>query len=125
MFLATLLTPEGLVLRQEVERLHLPGEDGELDILAHHTPLIISLKPGVVAFHLEETKEKEDQHFFIWGGVANIQLGETLLLAQKACPLEDFHQEELERRLQQQSLPPAENALVQAQLEALHRYRFV
>lgn len=131
-FSTRLLTPEGPMAQEEVERLHLPGEDGELDVLAHHMPLIVSLRPGVVSFHKKDTKGIEDRHFFIWGGLADIHLEETRILALRAILLFDLDQVDLEKKLHKLSNAVEKNEkiqekihLVQAQLDALERYRYV
>lgn len=122
-FLVKLLTPEGRVKQEEVERLHLPGKDGELEILAGHTPLIISLRAGVVRFHPEDRKNTEASDFFIWGGLANIRHEDVTLLVSQVCPLFELDPQEIEKRLN--AIPPVkpeEVLLIQAQLEALERY---
>ena len=40
------VTPEGPAFEGEAEIVVVPGTAGELGIMAHHAPLVSSLKPG-------------------------------------------------------------------------------
>ncbi|HOJ83336.1 MAG: F0F1 ATP synthase subunit epsilon [Dethiobacteria bacterium] len=44
------VTPEKKVLREEVESIIAPGTEGYLGVLPRHSPLLTTLKPGVVQY---------------------------------------------------------------------------
>lgn len=44
------VTPERKILREEVESVIVPGTEGYLGVLPRHTPLLTTLKPGVVYY---------------------------------------------------------------------------
>lgn len=57
------------------------GHDGELGILAGHTPLITLLKPG--AMHLK-TADGKDEIIYVKGGVLEVQPNVVTVLADSA-----------------------------------------
>ena len=44
------VTPERIVVQQDVEYASLPGKDGQFGILANHAPIAAALDIGVVEF---------------------------------------------------------------------------
>jgi len=44
------VTPERKILKEEVESVIAPGAEGLLGVLPRHTPLLTTLKPGVVYY---------------------------------------------------------------------------
>lgn len=67
MFKLTLVTPEKkLVLDQELEKIIVPGERGELDILPGHSPLITTLSTGILRWKLR-SEPKENEAVISWG----------------------------------------------------------
>ena len=44
------VTPERKILGEEVESVIAPGTEGYLGVLPRHTPLLTTLKPGVVSY---------------------------------------------------------------------------
>ena len=48
-FTFDLVSPEKLLLSEEVEMVVVPGAEGDFGVLIGHAPLISSLRPGVIA----------------------------------------------------------------------------
>ena len=48
----SLVTPEGPAFEGEVEMLIVPGQDGEIGVLARHAPLVATLKAGGTRVHI-------------------------------------------------------------------------
>ena len=65
----------------EISVLVATGHDGELGILAGHTPLITLLKPG--AMHLK-TADGKDEIIYVKGGVLEVQPNVVTVLADSA-----------------------------------------
>jgi F-type H+-transporting ATPase subunit epsilon len=82
-----LVSPERLLVAAEVESVVVPGTEGYFTVLAHHAPLMSTLKPGVV-----EVKDLAGavQKFFVRGGFADVTPKGLTLLADQAIPLEDL-----------------------------------
>jgi F-type H+-transporting ATPase subunit epsilon len=98
------VTPERKVFEAEVERVEVPGLDGELGILPGHTELVSLLKPaGLLTYHVgNETGEMA-----ISDGLVEISADRVTVLANKATRPEDIDlaralktKEEAEQRLQ-------------------------
>ncbi len=79
------VTPERIMLSEEVTQTIAPGSDGELGILANHAPLMTSLKPGEVKVTLADGRTTA--HIVISGGfmeVAGGEAGHTTIIADSA-----------------------------------------
>ncbi len=70
-----------------VEMAFVPGKMGELGIAPRHTPLITTLKPGLVRLQLPENKEES---FFVSGGLLEIQPHVVTILSDSASRTEDM-----------------------------------
>ena len=57
-FSVSLVTPDGPAFEGEAEMLIVPGQDGEIGVLARHAPLIATLKAGSTRVHLGEGDER-------------------------------------------------------------------
>lgn len=81
------VTPERKVFEAEVERVEVPGFDGELGILPGHTPLVSLLRPaGLLTYHIgNETGEMA-----ISDGLVEISANQVTVLANKASRPEDI-----------------------------------
>lgn len=81
------VTPERKVFEADVERVEVPGLDGELGILPGHTELVSLLKPaGLLTYHIgNETGEMA-----ISDGFVEVSAGRVTVLANKAARPEDI-----------------------------------
>ena len=59
MFEVSLVTPEGPAYEGEAEMLIVPGDAGEIGVLARHAPLVAMLKAGSTRVHLGDGEVKE------------------------------------------------------------------
>ncbi len=85
-----LVTPERLVLREEIDQATIPTQDGEITVLPHHAALVANVAAGVL--HLVRGNEEED--VAVTGGVVQIsEGGRVRVLAETA---ERGHELELE-----------------------------
>jgi F-type H+-transporting ATPase subunit epsilon len=53
-FAVSLVTPEGATFEGEAEMLIVPGESGEIGVLARHAPLVALLKAGATRVHVRQ-----------------------------------------------------------------------
>lgn len=81
------VTPERKVFEAEVDRVEVPGLDGELGILPGHTELVSLLKPaGLLTYHVgNETGEMA-----ISDGLVEVSADRVTVLANKATRPEDI-----------------------------------
>jgi F-type H+-transporting ATPase subunit epsilon len=71
----------------QVELAILPGEAGELGVLPGHAPLLARLKAGAVRLQLSDQREQEK--FFIAGGLLEVQHDRVTVLADVAVRARD------------------------------------
>jgi F-type H+-transporting ATPase subunit epsilon len=77
-FHVTVLTPERTVFEGEAIHLLAPGSEGYLGVLAHHAPLLTSLKPGRLAVRTADGREHE---FTVTGGFLEVSDNSARVLA--------------------------------------------
>src|SRR5215470_13378110 len=81
------VTPERKVFEAEVERVEVPGFDGELGILPGHTELVSRLKPaGLLTYHQGDSQFQ----MAISDGFVEVGPDRVIVLAQKAAKPEDI-----------------------------------
>ena len=81
-----LVSPAKLLFSGDVESVVLPGTEGEMTILPQHSPLLTSLRPGVVVM----TDAKGPQKIFVRGGFAEVNPKGLIVLAERAIPMAEF-----------------------------------
>jgi len=59
-FDVSLVTPDGPVFEGEVEMLVVPGEAGEIGVLARHAPLVAMLKAGSTRIYRDRAQGRLD-----------------------------------------------------------------
>ena len=91
-----LVSPEQMLLSEDVTMVTLPGTEGYFGVLAGHAPVIATLRPGVI-----EVKDGEsgDMRIFVRGGFAEVDPTKVVVLAEEAIPLSDFDVEALDSRI--------------------------
>jgi len=81
------VTPERKVFEAEVDRVEVPGLDGELGILPGHTDLISQLKPaGLLTYHIGEEKGEMS----ISDGFVEVNPDHVIVLANRAARPEEI-----------------------------------
>lgn len=74
------VSPERVVLREEVDSLVVPAHEGYLGVLPGHAPLITGLEPGVVQYKAEGQTKK----LAISGGFMEVYNNKATILADTA-----------------------------------------
>jgi len=77
-----LVTPEALVFSSDVEMVVVPGVNGDFGVLVGHSPMISSLRPGVVDVY--ESGSQIAKRIFIQDGFAEVNQERCTILARKA-----------------------------------------
>lgn len=75
------VTPEKIVVSEEVQIVASPGSEGEFGVLSGHTPFLTSLKIGTV--HYTDASGKE-HYVFVSGGFAEALPDKVTVLAESA-----------------------------------------
>jgi len=92
-----LVSPQRLLVSEPVEMVVVPGAEGDLGVLPGHSPLIATVRPGVIAIH-EDTAIKE--RIFVAGGFCDISPSHCTVLAEEAVRVEDIDRNAAEQRLE-------------------------
>jgi F-type H+-transporting ATPase subunit epsilon len=112
-FELTIVTPEGEAYRGEVERVVLPGSEGEFGVLTSHERFLSPLKIGAI-----EIQSAEGSLFAaITDGFAEVS-GDHVAVLVDACELEH----EIDSAEADERVTEAERALARAAGEEPHRY---
>jgi F-type H+-transporting ATPase subunit epsilon len=115
-----LVSPEQLLLSADADMVTIPGSEGDMGVMAGHTPVITTLRPGIITV----AGGKEAQRFFVLGGFAEITQAKLTVLADEAIPANDLDShiatatEDLAK-----ATTDAEKSLRQAKLDSLMRLR--
>ena len=88
-----LVSPERLLVSREVEQVVVPGSEGEMTVLAHHAPLLTTLKPGLLDIGLPGGGEH--QRYFVRGGFAEVSPAGLTVLAETAIDLVELDASQL------------------------------
>jgi F-type H+-transporting ATPase subunit epsilon len=88
----TVVSPERPLYDGEVERVVVPGSEGELGILPRHAPLIAALGPGLVRLHTKSG----DERFGIRGGFMLVKQNVVTLLVTDAVKPADIDRSKVE-----------------------------
>ena len=75
------VTPERILVREDVDEVVVPGEDGYLGVLPGHTPLLATLKSGDLWYR----KGQEKTHVEIAGGFAEVLPDRVTILAEASA----------------------------------------
>ena len=120
-----LVSPERLLMSEDVDMVTVPGADGYFGVLAGHAPIMSALRPGVI-----EVKggEEPEMKLFILGGFAEVTPTKISVLAEEAIPFPEFTIEMLDQRIKdaEEELAAATNDSDRARYaESLDQLRLV
>jgi len=91
-----LVSPERLLLSQEVDMVVVPGEEGDFGVLERHSPMISTLRPGVIQVH---DGGSVAESIFVAGGFAEVTPTRCTVLAEEALPVGEIDRAATEQRL--------------------------
>ncbi|PHP68443.1 F0F1 ATP synthase subunit epsilon [Zhengella mangrovi] len=91
-----LVSPERLLISEEVETVVIPGADGEMTVMASHAPLMTSIRPGVMTVNMSGGKA---ERYVIFGGFADVMPESCTVLAEAAVHVDDIDRGDLEQRI--------------------------
>jgi F-type H+-transporting ATPase subunit epsilon len=93
-----LVSPERLLVSEQVESVVIPGAEGEMTVMAQHAPVMTTIKPGVVTVKAASGGE---ERYVVFGGFADILPSGCTLLAESAVPVKDIDRADIARRIQE------------------------
>jgi F-type H+-transporting ATPase subunit epsilon len=90
-----LVSPARLLFSGDVASVQIPGSEGEMTIMPGHSPVLATLKPGVVVVQKDSGTEK----MFVRGGFAEVNAAGLTVLAETAISLADLDQAALSQQI--------------------------
>jgi len=92
-FTFDLVSPERRLAQMDATEVQIPGADGDMTAMAHHSPTITTLRPGILAvIHSGGTSE-----YVVSGGFAEITATGVSVLAEKAFLRTEAKQEHMDK----------------------------
>lgn len=91
-----LVSPERLLLSEEMDMVTIPGADGEFGVMARHIPLIATLRSGVIRCWKDQQVVRT---IFVAGGFAEVTQDRCTVLAEEAIAVADLDATALTREL--------------------------
>ena len=79
-----LVSPERLLLSEEVRMVVIPGAEGNFGALPRHAPFLSMIRPGVIEVYAEK---QVSERLFVAGGYAEVTPVRCTVLADAAMPV--------------------------------------
>jgi len=117
-----LVSPERLFFSEPVEMAVVPGTEGDFAALPHRTPLLATVRPGVIVI-FEAGRPKE--RIFVAGGFAELTEETCTVLAEEAALVSDLSLDVAQKRFDaaniayQASLDGDDETMLRAENELL------
>ena len=96
LFKFELVSPEELLLSQDVRQVLVPGTEGNFTVLPGHAPMLSTLRPGVLDMMDEQGRE---ERVYVRGGLAEVNPTGLIVLAEDAMPLADLSPDMLAQQI--------------------------
>lgn len=96
-FAFKLVSPDRTLIEDDVTMVVLPGIEGDIGVLKHHSPIITTLRPGTVRVYKQDNLESKT---FVNGGVAEITPDRCTALITEGLPLDVIDRSQLEIEIQ-------------------------
>ncbi|MEM9734082.1 MAG: F0F1 ATP synthase subunit epsilon [Pseudomonadota bacterium] len=78
-----LVSPEKLLVSGQAEMATISGVDGDMGVMANHSAVMTSLRPGLISVKMENGNEDS---YFVRGGFADVTPEGLTVLAEYAIP---------------------------------------
>lgn len=119
-----LVSPETLLFADQVQRVDLPGVEGDFGVLTGHAPIVALLRPGILTVVTGDARER----FVVLGGLAEFSNEQLTVLAEEAFAAQDLDLSEFKMRIDEMqqglALKPIGDELDQAVVQLDH-YRSI
>ena len=102
----SIVTPERLVLNEEVDQVNVPGVEGDLGVLYDHAPILTTMRAGKFSYELLSEKGNETIQMIVSGGYLEVTDNRVIVLAEAVEFLDEIDKERAKA-----SLVRAEEAL--------------
>lgn len=91
-----LVSPSRLLISEPVEMVVVPGAEGDIGVLPNHSPLICTVRPGVIKMY---EGGKVSQEIFVAGGFCEVSPERCTVMSEEAVMVVDIDATEARNRL--------------------------
>ncbi len=91
-----IVSPEKLLLSRSVDMVVIPAAEGDMGVLAGHSPMIVTLRGGTISLY---EGDRVTDRLFVAGGFAEVTTERCTILATEVMPLADVSKADGEKRL--------------------------
>jgi len=91
-----LVSPERVLVSEDVSEVIVPSNEGDFGMLPNHAPIIASLRPGALTVRGSGGERK----YFVRGGLAEGGPEQLTVLAQRAMPLDELDREKIAQEIE-------------------------
>ncbi len=91
-----LVSPERLLMSEDVQQVTVPGTEGEFTVLARHAPVLSTMRPGLLSVVGDGGDEEK---IFVRGGFAEVNPDGLTVLAEEAIHMSDLDQDALAQQV--------------------------
>ncbi len=104
-----LVSPEKVIMSQEVDMVTVPGTEGEFGVFAGHTPVMTGLRPGMVDVVVDD---KTHTRIFVRGGFAEVTAQGLTVLSEEAIPEKELNADMIAQQIKnaEEDVTDAKNA---------------
>lgn len=81
-----LVSPEKIAFSGEVDQVDIPGTEGDFGVMAGHSPVVATIRPGIMTVYSGGKQEK----IVVLGGLAEVSPKGLTVLADVATSVEDL-----------------------------------
>ena len=96
-----LVSPERILVSDTFDMVVIPGQDGDIGVLPDHSPLISTIRPGVIDIH--EGGDVAHQ-VFVAGGFAEVLPDRCTVLAETAMMVASIDRDDVRSRIEAAAL---------------------
>lgn len=91
-----LLAPEKLLFSEEAEMVVLPGSEGDFGVLAKHSPIISTMRPGIITVY---RAQRIAERIFVSGGFVEVTGNTLTALVEEAMFISSLRKSDIELQL--------------------------
>ncbi len=91
-----LVSPESLLVSEEVDMVIVPGTEGDFGILGGHAPVISTVRAGTITVYQGTAISTR---IFVAGGFAEVTAERCTVLSEEAVPVDDIDRADVEAQI--------------------------
>ena len=91
-----LVSPDRLLVSEQVDMVTIPGGEGDFGVLVGHQPMISTVRPGILEVQNEGAPMRR---IFVTGGFAEVTNERCAVMTEEAIPVDEIDRAQLEQRI--------------------------